>query len=46
MREYTVGEEAAKLLMQRLAAKEEQPDFQNIYLRPELVVRESSLFHP
>lgn len=46
MREYTVGEEAAKLLMQRLAAKEDQPDFQNIYLRPELVVRESSLFHP
>lgn len=43
MKEYTIGEEAAKLLMQRLDPNGEAFDYQNVYLRPELVVRESTI---
>ncbi|MCB5711957.1 LacI family DNA-binding transcriptional regulator [Lactonifactor longoviformis] len=43
MKETSVGEEAARLLFWRLAHEDGELEYQNIYLRPELVVRESTL---
>lgn len=43
MKESCVGEEAAKLLLQRLNQKGNDDTYQNLYFRPELVIRGSSL---
>ena len=43
MKEDHVGQEAARLLVERLAKSENQADYQKIYFRPELVVRNSTL---
>ena len=43
MKEEAVGREAARLLVERLTEGDQAGDYQKIYFRPELVVRDSTL---